>query len=191
MGLRLRGSTPKVSDAGNDLVSSLNDLVAATGRWLALQPVAQELPVYAERAMALGQLGAIGPVDQRDVRHDRYAPSERVIDLFLPCGVGQVIVAANDVGDAKVDVIDDRRQHVEVAPVPPHQHGIAEVAALKMLGTANEVDPLDAAPREQEPPVRPPPSRLQPAAVGGAQGEGGGIVDRRPPARQPSPPRAI
>lgn len=50
MGLRLRGSTPKVSDAGNDLVSSLNDLVAATGRWLALQPVAQELPVYAERA---------------------------------------------------------------------------------------------------------------------------------------------
>jgi hypothetical protein len=50
MGLRLRASAPTASSAGNDLVTALNDLVTATGRWLALQPVAQELPAYAERA---------------------------------------------------------------------------------------------------------------------------------------------
>lgn len=47
---RLRGSKPKVTTAGSDLVDSLGELATATGRWLALQPVAQELPVYAERA---------------------------------------------------------------------------------------------------------------------------------------------
>ncbi|HSJ46566.1 MAG TPA: hypothetical protein VK923_17955 [Euzebyales bacterium] len=50
MGVRLRRSLPTVFSAGNDLVTALNDLVTATGRWLALQPVAQELPVYAGRA---------------------------------------------------------------------------------------------------------------------------------------------
>lgn len=50
MGVRLRRSVPTVFSAGNDLVTALNDLVTATGRWLALQPVAQELPVYAGRA---------------------------------------------------------------------------------------------------------------------------------------------
>jgi hypothetical protein len=50
MRVRRRRSAPKVSTAGNDLVTALNDLVTATGRWVALQPVAQELPVYAERA---------------------------------------------------------------------------------------------------------------------------------------------
>jgi hypothetical protein len=50
MALRLRGATPSVTSAGSDLAGALNDLVTATGRWLALQPAAQEIPVYAERA---------------------------------------------------------------------------------------------------------------------------------------------
>lgn len=50
MALRLPGSKPSATTAGNDLAESLGDLAAAAGRWLALQPVAQELPVYAERA---------------------------------------------------------------------------------------------------------------------------------------------
>jgi hypothetical protein len=50
MGVRLRRSAPTVFTAGSDLVTALDDLVSAAGRWLALQPVAQELPVYAERA---------------------------------------------------------------------------------------------------------------------------------------------
>lgn len=47
---RLLRSTPDVATASTDLASALADLATATGRWLALQPVAQELPVYAERA---------------------------------------------------------------------------------------------------------------------------------------------
>lgn len=47
---RLSRSAPSVSTASDDLVSSLSDLTTAARRWLALQPVAQELPVYATRA---------------------------------------------------------------------------------------------------------------------------------------------
>ena len=50
MPLRATGSTPTVTSAGADLVVALRDLVAAAGRWLSLQPAAQEVPVYAERA---------------------------------------------------------------------------------------------------------------------------------------------
>ncbi len=59
---RLLRSTPDVATAGTDLASALADLATATGRWLALQPVAKELSVYAERARqesaeTIGQAG--------------------------------------------------------------------------------------------------------------------------------------
>lgn len=62
MPVRPTGSTPTVTSAGNDLVAALTDLAAAAGRWLAAQPAAPELPVYAERARqasaeALGYAG--------------------------------------------------------------------------------------------------------------------------------------
>ena len=47
---RLLRSTPDVATASTDLATALGDLATAAGRWVALQPVAQELPVYAERA---------------------------------------------------------------------------------------------------------------------------------------------
>jgi hypothetical protein len=47
---RLLRSTPDVTTAGTDLASALGDLASAAARWLALQPAAQELPVYADRA---------------------------------------------------------------------------------------------------------------------------------------------
>lgn len=49
MAIRLRTSEPSVTSAGSELVSAMSDLATATGRWLALQPVAHELPAYAER----------------------------------------------------------------------------------------------------------------------------------------------
>ena len=39
--------------------------------------------VDAERAVALRQLGAVRPVDQRDVRHRRHVPAQRVVDVRL------------------------------------------------------------------------------------------------------------
>lgn len=50
MALRLPRSSPTVASAGNDLAGALGDFAAAIGRWLALQPAAQEVPVYAGRA---------------------------------------------------------------------------------------------------------------------------------------------
>lgn len=50
MRIRPPGSSPSVTTAGGDLVESLRDLTASAGRWLALQPAAQELPVHVERA---------------------------------------------------------------------------------------------------------------------------------------------
>jgi hypothetical protein len=50
MALRLRTQEPSTATAGSKLLSALGRLVGAGGRWLALQPVAREVPVYAERA---------------------------------------------------------------------------------------------------------------------------------------------
>ena len=68
--------------------------------------------VDAERAVALGKLGAVGAVDQRNMGHDRHVPAERRIDLHLARRVGEVVVAADDVGDAHVVVVDHDREHI-------------------------------------------------------------------------------
>jgi hypothetical protein len=81
----------------------------------------------AERAMALRQLGTVGAVDQRDVRHRRHAPPERLVDLRLPGGVGQMVVAADDLGDAHVVIVGDHREHIGRRPVRAQQHEIVEV----------------------------------------------------------------
>ena len=62
--------------------------------------------------MALRELGAVGPVNERDVRHHRNIPAEGRIDLGLAGGVGEMIVAANDVGHRHVVVVDHDREHV-------------------------------------------------------------------------------
>lgn len=46
---RLPMSKPSVGSAANDLVSAIGDLATSTSRWVALQPAAQQAPVYAER----------------------------------------------------------------------------------------------------------------------------------------------
>jgi hypothetical protein len=49
MAIRLRTSEPTVMSAGRDLVSALGELATAASRWLTLQPVAHQVPAYAER----------------------------------------------------------------------------------------------------------------------------------------------
>ena len=83
--------------------------------------------IDAERAVALGQLGAVGAVDQRDVRHHRHRPAERVVEDLLAPGVGEVIVAADDVGDAHVVVVDDDGEHVGRRAVGAQDDEIVEV----------------------------------------------------------------
>ncbi len=86
--------------------------------------------VDAERAMALGEFRAVRPVDERDVRHDRNTPAERVVDLALACRIGEVIVAADDMSDTHVVVVDHHGQHVGGRAVGSQQHQVVQVLVL-------------------------------------------------------------
>ncbi|MNE02450.1 hypothetical protein D3C80_949260 [compost metagenome] len=63
-------------------------------------------------AVTLGQLGAVGAMDQRDVGEGRPGPAQGVIDQALAGGVVQVIVATNDVGHAHVVIVHHHSQVV-------------------------------------------------------------------------------
>ena len=69
-------------------------------------------------------------MDERDVRHHRNAPAQRIIDLRLSRGVGEVIVAADDVGYAHVVVVHDDSEHVSRRTVRTQQHEVVEVFVL-------------------------------------------------------------
>ena len=53
------------------------------------------------------------------------ARAQRLEDLDLRAGVGDVVLAADHVGDAEVDVVDHRGQRVEIGAVLADQHRIA------------------------------------------------------------------
>ena len=86
--------------------------------------------VHGQRAVALGELLAVVAVDQRHVRELRRRPAHGLEDRDLPGGVGQVIVAADDVGDAHVVIVDHDREHVGRLAVGAQQHEIVDVARL-------------------------------------------------------------
>ena len=86
--------------------------------------------IDAERAVPLGELRAVGAMDERDVRHHRHVPAKRVVDLGLARGIGEMIVAADDVGDAHVVVVHHHREHVGRRAVRAQQHEVVEVLVL-------------------------------------------------------------
>ncbi len=86
--------------------------------------------VDAERAMALGELRPVRPVDQRHVGVDRLGPAHRPDDRQLAEGVVEMVVAADHVGDAHVVIVDDDRQHVGRRAVRAEQHEIVDLAVL-------------------------------------------------------------
>ena len=55
---------------------------------------------------------------------------ERVVDLLLAGGVDQMVVAADDVGDGHVVVVDHDGEHVGRRAVAAQQHEIVEVLVL-------------------------------------------------------------
>ena len=61
----------------------------------------------------------------------------------LHAGVGDMVVAANDMRDAHVDVIDHGRQRIEVGPVLTHQDGVRERSKIDRFLAANQVVPVD------------------------------------------------
>src|SRR5262249_18656139 len=59
-----------------------------------------------------------------------HAPAERLVDLRLPRGVGEMIIAADDVGHIHVVVVDDDREHVGRGLVGAEQYEVVEVLVL-------------------------------------------------------------
>src|SRR5690606_15814814 len=60
----------------------------------------------------LGELGALLVEDHRQVRERRNLGAQRAVDVDLARGVVDVVVAADDIGDAHVEVVDDHREVV-------------------------------------------------------------------------------
>ena len=89
--------------------------------------------------MPLAELGAVGAVDQRDMGEARRLGAERMVELGLAEGVGQVVVAADDMGDAHVDVVDHDREHVGGRAVGAQQHHVVELRVGDPHGALDEV----------------------------------------------------
>ena len=103
-----------------------HEIIAHGDRQIAHRPVG----IDPERAVPLGQFRAVRTMNERNVRHDRHAPAERVVDLGLARGVGEVIVTADDVGNAHIVVIDYDCEHVSRRAVRTQQYEIIEVFVL-------------------------------------------------------------
>ena len=84
----------------------------------------------AERAMALGKLGAVGAMDQRHMAIDRLGPSHRPDDRELAKSIVEMVVAADDMRDPHVVIVDDDREHVGGRSVGAKQDEIIEFTVL-------------------------------------------------------------
>ena len=95
-----------------------------------------------------------------------------------PC-VGEVIFPADSVSDAKVQVVDHRRQGVEIGSILATQHRIGKQSTADMTLPAHKVPPPHGSRLETKPPVRLAAGRFEPGAIFGGQVERGAVVDRR------------
>ena len=132
-----------------------------------------------EMAEALRQPLPARGGEQVVVREDRRRAPEGLEDLDLHRRVGDVVLAADHVGDAEVDVVDDRGQRVEVGAVLAHQHRVGQRGAIHMGLAADEVGPGDGAVIEPEAPMGAAPLPFQPRPVLVGEVEGRAVVDRR------------
>lgn len=77
--------------------------------------------------MTLGQLSAVLAVDERDVRENRRLPTHSLVKLNLAETVGEVIVAANDMGDAHVMIVHHYRKHIGRRAVGAQQDHVVQL----------------------------------------------------------------
>ena len=94
------------------------------------------------------------------------ACAQRPEHLYLRAAVGDVILAADDMGDGEGDIVDHRGEAVEVAAVGAHQHRIALARLVDMLRPTHEIVPAHFLGDELEAPVRPAALAFQPRPVG-------------------------
>ena len=79
--------------------------------------------------------------------------AQRLEQLDLRRGIGDVIFAAHHMSDAEVDVVDDARQRIEIAAVGADQHRVRQRGCVDMLLAADEIVPHHVARLELEAPM--------------------------------------
>src|SRR5215471_19798623 len=83
--------------------------------------------------MPLGQLGAVGAMDQWDMTVNWCRPAHCLDDLELAGCVVEVICTAKDMRNPHVEIIDHHGEHVSRRAVTPQKHHVVELG----IGPAN------------------------------------------------------
>ena len=99
----------------------------------------------ADGAVALGELVPVFAEHGRHVRKDRRLDAERAEDVDLPRRVVDVVVAADDVRDPHVDVVDDDAEVVGRRAVRPREHEIVELGVGDLDAPLDPIVPRHAA----------------------------------------------
>ena len=84
----------------------------------------------AERAVALAELRAVRPMNQRNVGIDRFGPAHGLDDLQLTERIVEMLSATDDVRDAHVVVVDDDCQHIGRRTVGAQQDHVVELGVV-------------------------------------------------------------
>ena len=135
------------------------------------------------RAGALGELAAVLVHEQRQVgeagQHRAASTSgvEGGHDVDLDAGVGDVVLAADDVGDAGLQVIHDTGEGVEGGAVGADEHGVGDGGELHAAGAEHHVAPFRRVAGEEEAPVGALAAGLGAGTLLGRELEHGAVID--------------
>ena len=116
--------------------------------------------------------------------HSRRAGAERLEQLDLRSRVGDVIFASDDVGDAVINVVDDRRHGVDDPSVLTHQNRVRQARHMVADIAAHHVGPTDLGIVQAETPVRATARRLEFALLFVGQFQRCAVIDRGAACRQ-------
>ena len=81
--------------------------------------------------MALGELLAVGTQDHGDVGERRHGRAEGLVDHDLARGVGQMVVAADDVGNLHHGIVDDGREVIGGRAVGAEDDKVVELLGIE------------------------------------------------------------
>ena len=79
------------------------------------------------------------PVDQRDMRPDRYVPAHGVIDHGLARSIVQMIVAADHMGNAHVVIVYDHGQHIDRRAVTAQNDHVIELVIAEFYTALHRI----------------------------------------------------
>ena len=133
----------------------------------------------AQSTQPLGELLAGGIGDQRQMGEAGRRAAQGRQDGELQGGVGDMVLAADDVADGELGIVDRRGEQVGGAAVLAPHHRIAEVARRrKRRGPRTRSSKASSPSGRSEAPVGPPARRLQRRALGLAQPQRAPVVAR-------------